>query len=149
MKAPQRHLAHPALAPAAGAAARQLLPAAEAGLQLAHSPRLVAQRQAIRAAFGAAAQAAAVPASGMPAPLRAGIEALSGQDLSDVRVHANSARPAALNALAYAQGSEIHLAPGQEQQLPHEAWHVVQQRQGRVRATAEVAGVAVNDDRAQ
>jgi len=127
--------------------------ATDRALELAQSPRLIAQRLAIRQAFGSAAQrkeesgaqATAHPRA-MPAPLLAGIEALSGLDLSDVRVHTGSARPAALDALAYAQGSDIHLAPGQERQLPHEAWHVVQQRQGRVRATTEMAGIGVNDD---
>lgn len=85
--------------------------------------------------------------TGMPEQLKAGIESLSGMDMSDVRVHANSDKPAQLNALAYAQGNDIHLAPGQEQHLPHEAWHVVQQRQGRVNATRQMAGVAVNDDK--
>ena len=144
---PHRVRILPQIDPDPGAAAG---PAGERALQLAHSPRLVAQRQAIRNAFGGAAQLKAaddVPsARAMPAPLLSGIEALSGMDLSDVRVHANSAQPAALNALAYAQGSDIHLAPGQERQLPHEAWHVVQQRQGRVAATAQWGGVGVNDD---
>ncbi len=71
--------------------------------------------------------------TGMPDRLKEGIESLSGMDMSDVRVHTNSGKPAQLNALAYAQGSDIHLSPGQERHLPHEAWHVVQQRQGRVR----------------
>ncbi|WP_235582057.1 DUF4157 domain-containing protein [Rhizobacter sp. Root1221] len=84
--------------------------------------------------------------TGMPDALKAGIESLSGMDLSSVRVHANSDKPAQLNALAYAQGNDIHLGPGQEKHLPHEAWHVVQQRQGRVAETARVAGTKVNDD---
>jgi hypothetical protein len=63
-----------------------------------------------------------------------------------VRVHKSSSRPAQVDALAYTQGNEIHLAPGQEQHLAHEAWHVVQQRQGRVRATTQVAGKGVNDE---
>ena len=84
--------------------------------------------------------------TGMPDGLKAGIESLSGMDMSDVRVHHNSSQPAQLNALAYAQGNDIHLGPGQEQHLPHEAWHVVQQRQGRVQATMQMAGVGVNDD---
>jgi hypothetical protein len=54
-------------------------------------------------------------------------------DLSDVRVHRNSSKPAQLNALPYAQGNDIHLGPGQEQHLPHEAWHVVQLRQASCR----------------
>ncbi|WP_394370397.1 eCIS core domain-containing protein [Hymenobacter pini] len=64
-----------------------------------------------------------------------------------MRVHYNSARPAQLQAHAFAQGSDIHVAPGQEQHLPHEAWHVVQQKQGRVRATHQFKGaVPLNDD---
>ncbi len=83
--------------------------------------------------------------TGMPDRLKAGIESLSGIDMSDVRVHASSDRPARLDALAYTQRSEIHLGPGQERHLAHEAWHVVQQKQGRVRATAEVKGLPLND----
>ncbi|HEX3047638.1 MAG TPA: DUF4157 domain-containing protein [Bacillota bacterium] len=67
-------------------------------------------------------------------------------DLSEVRVHYNSSKPAQVGALAYTQGTDIHVAPGQEEHLPHEAWHVVQQAQGRVRPTMQFKGVAVNDD---
>ncbi|GHV01496.1 hypothetical protein AGMMS49521_1870 [Campylobacterota bacterium] len=49
-------------------------------------------------------------------------------------------------AKAYAQGRDIFIAPGQEHHLPHEAWHVVQQMQGRVKPTAIVNGVELNDD---
>lgn len=84
--------------------------------------------------------------TGMPDPLKSGLERLSGMDLSDVRVHANSPKPAQLNALAYAQGNDIHVGPGQEKHVPHEAWHVVQQAQGRVRPTMQMAGVQINDD---
>lgn len=86
--------------------------------------------------------------TGLPDQLKAGLEALSGMDLSSVRVHRNSAKPAQLNALAYAQGTDIHLGPGQEKHLPHEAWHVVQQAQGRVKATTQMkTGVPINDDK--
>lgn len=78
--------------------------------------------------------------------LKTGIESLSGMDLSDVRVHANSDKPARINALAFTQGNDIHLGPGQERHLPHEAWHVVQQRQGRVMPTLRTQGMAINDD---
>jgi len=85
--------------------------------------------------------------TGLPDQLKSGIESLSGFSMDHVRVHFNSSQPAQLNALAYAQGSDIHLAPGQEQHLPHEAWHVVQQAQGRVRPTLQMKdGVPVNDD---
>lgn len=84
--------------------------------------------------------------TGMPDRLKAGIESLSGIDMSDVRVHANSDKPAQLNALAFTQGNQIHLGPGQTKHLPHEAWHVVQQKQGRVRATTLIKGLGINDD---
>jgi hypothetical protein len=87
-------------------------------------------------------------AGGLPGGLRAGIETLSGVGMDGVRVHYNSSRPAQLNAHAYAQGTDIHLAPGQEQHLPHEAWHVVQQAQGRVEPTTDVSGTPVNDSAA-
>ncbi len=66
--------------------------------------------------------------------------------MGDVRVHRGSARPAAVGALAFTEGDEIYLAPGQDQHLPHEAWHVAQQKQGRVQPTAYAQGKAVNDD---
>jgi hypothetical protein len=85
--------------------------------------------------------------TGMPDQLKSGIESLSGLAMDHVQVHYNSAKPAQLNAHAYAQGSDIHLAPGQEQHLPHEAWHLVQQAQGRVQPTLQLnGGVPVNDD---
>jgi hypothetical protein len=123
---------------------------------------MVAQRKQFEAALGDAA-VAGQPADrlepapsaaehgqpGLPAGLRSGIESLSGLPMGHVLVHYNSARPAELGALAFAQGHEIHLGPGQEQHLPHEAWHVVQQAQGRVPATMQLeSGVQVNDNAA-
>lgn len=80
----------------------------------------------------------------LPGALRSGIEALSGFALDDVRVHYNSPQPAQLQALAYTQGTDIHVAPGQERHLAHEAWHVVQQKQGRVQPTLHLN--STNDD---
>ncbi|MBP0021554.1 MAG: DUF4157 domain-containing protein [Cyanobacteria bacterium SBLK] len=85
--------------------------------------------------------------TGLPDRLKEGIERLSGYDLSGVRVNYNSPKPAQVNALAYTQGTAIEVAPRQEQHLPHEAWHVVQQMQGRVREQFKVNGVGVNGDR--
>ncbi|MBL6448136.1 DUF4157 domain-containing protein [Fulvivirga sp. 29W222] len=85
--------------------------------------------------------------TGLPDNLKAGIENLSGYSMDDVKVHYNSPKPAQLNAHAYAQGTDIHVAPGQEQHLPHEAWHTVQQKQGRVQPTMQMkGGMNVNDD---
>jgi len=114
-----------------------------------HSPHMVAQRRKLQDMVGGDTAPAVQPASGgrgLPEGLRNGLESLSGIDLSDVRVQTVSSQPAQLQAYAFARGNEIHLAPGQERHLPHEAWHLVQQRQGRVAATGRVGGVAVNDD---
>jgi hypothetical protein len=84
--------------------------------------------------------------TGLPDTLKSGMESLSGVSMDDVKVHLNSKKPEALQAHAYAQGTDIHVGPGQEKHLPHEAWHVVQQKQGRVKPTVKVNGdVPVND----
>ena len=85
--------------------------------------------------------------TGLPNNLKAGIENLSGLSMSDVTVHYNSSKPAQLQALAYTQGTDIHVGPGQEKHLAHEAWHVVQQKQGRVKPTWQAKGVMMNDDK--
>jgi hypothetical protein len=84
--------------------------------------------------------------TGLPDNLKSGMEQLSGQSLDHVKVHYNSSKPAAVQAHAYAQGSDIHLASGQEKHLPHELGHVVQQAQGRVKPTTSVGGMSVNDN---
>ena len=85
--------------------------------------------------------------TGLPDNLKLGIENLSGHSMNDVKVHFNSDKPTQLNAHAYAQGTNIHLASGQEKHLPHEAWHVVQQKQGRVKPTLQMkTSIAINDD---
>ena len=80
----------------------------------------------------------AKPDTGLPDHLKSGIECMSGFSMDDVRVHYNSDKPGQLKALAYAQGTDIHIGPGQEKHLPHEAWHVVQQKQGRVNANLQM-----------
>ncbi len=84
--------------------------------------------------------------TGLPDNLKAGLENLSGMAMDKVKVHYHSSKPAQLQALAYTQGTDIHIGPGQEKHLPHEAWHVAQQMQGRVKPTMQVNGVAINDD---
>lgn len=89
----------------------------------------------------------ASPPNGLPWQLKRGIESLSGHNMDDVVLHRNSSAPAQLNAHAFARGNEIHLAPGQEKHLPHEAWHIAQQKQGRVKPTLQLKNkVAINDD---
>ncbi|HLL32144.1 MAG TPA: DUF4157 domain-containing protein [Allosphingosinicella sp.] len=112
------------------------------------SPRFGLAAVAPRSGLGGNVQAG-LPApnpDGLPEPLKSNMERMSGLALDDVRIHRNSSRPAQLGALAFTQGSDIHLAPGEEGHLAHEAWHAVQQKQGRVKPTLRIGGVAASDD---
>lgn len=84
--------------------------------------------------------------TGLPDSLKNGIESLSGYSMDDVKVHYNSSEPAHLQSLAYAQGRDIYVAPGQEKHLGHEAWHIVQQKQGRVAPTMQMDSININND---
>ncbi len=65
-----------------------------------------------------------------------------------VKFNFNSNKPSQLGAKAYAQGNEIHFAPGQNDThtVAHEAAHVVQQKNGKVNPTGSVNGMNVNTD---
>lgn len=115
---------------------------------VAQSPRVVMQRKAMGDGFGGASAPVGGGSGGLPGNLTRGIAALSGMDVSDVSVFRNSSKPAQFKALAFAQDNAIHLGPGQEKHLPHEAWHIVQQRQGRVKADMQMKGGAVNTNAA-
>lgn len=86
--------------------------------------------------------------TGLPDALKAKFEKISGFSLDNIKVHYNSDKPQKAGAYAYAQGTDIHISPGQEKHLPHEAWHVVQQAQGRVKPTLQMKGIQVNDESA-
>lgn len=83
--------------------------------------------------------------TGMPDNLKVGIESLSRFSMDDVRVHYNSSKPPTFQALAYTQGTDIHVAPKQEKH-PYEAWHVAQQMAGRISPTTIINGLPVNDN---
>lgn len=94
------------------------------------------------------AEGAGVPRpnlTGIPTQMKLDFERRSGLSFDDVRVHYNSDKPARLGALAYTQGTQIHVGPGQERSLPHELGHVIQQKAGRVRPTRWIGGLPVND----
>ncbi|MCC5667909.1 DUF4157 domain-containing protein [Nostoc sp. CHAB 5784] len=84
--------------------------------------------------------------TGLPNHLKTAAENYSGYSLDDVKVHYNSPKPAQLQAYAYAQGTNIYVAPGRERDLRHEVGHVIQQKQGRVKPTIQAKGMAINDD---
>jgi len=92
--------------------------------------------------------------TGMPAPVRAKMENVFKADFSNVRVHPASARAVELGALAFAQGNEIHVAPGHwapetpkgQELLGHELGHVMQQWTGKAKTTELHMGVGLNDE---
>jgi hypothetical protein len=161
MKKPQRRWAllgweHPMRSldpPRSGAADRK--PAARPRGPVA-APRPVQTPRQFSGGAGARREAPAAPhlpgtsrtAHRLPERLQTVMEAMSGFSLADVVVHRNSAEPARFGAAAFAKGDQIHMAPGQERHLPHEAWHVVQQKQGRVRPTLQMKGGGINEDAA-
>jgi len=82
--------------------------------------------------------------TGIPTQMKLNFEARSGLSFDDVRVHYNSDKPAQIGALAYTEGTQVHIGPGQERHLRHELGHVVQQKQGRVRPNSQINGQPVN-----
>jgi hypothetical protein len=119
--------------------------------------RKQADARAQPALQGEADQPAAAPARGggkpLPQHVRAKMEASLGADFSAVQIYEGPEAEAA-GALAYTRGTDIFFAPGQydpesergQELLGHELAHVVQQAQGRVQATHQAKGLAVNDD---
>ena len=115
-----------------------------------------ADGETLQAAAGdSPANATASPAntSGIPVGLQVKMGSALNTDLSGVTVHPNSHKAVEVGALAYTQGSDIHFAPGQynpstsagKKLIGHEVAHVVQQAEGRVQPTGEIAGLPLND----
>ena len=84
--------------------------------------------------------------TGLPDTMKMNMESMSGSDMSSVRVIRNSTEPQRLGAYSFARYPEIHLGPGREQDLGHEAGHIVQQALGQVKANTQFMGMAGNDD---
>jgi hypothetical protein len=88
----------------------------------------------------------------LPDAVRGQMEAALGADFSAVRVHVGP-QAERIGAVAFTLGNDLYFAPGRfqpdtiqgKQLLGHELAHVIQQRQGRVRASG--GGVAVVQDR--
>ena len=61
-------------------------------------------------------------------------------------IHYNSPEPRKYGARAFTKNSEIYIAPGEENVLPHELGHVYQQETQNIPATGEIKGEKVNTD---
>jgi uncharacterized protein DUF4157 len=119
--------------------------------EIADAP--VVQRRAT--APQATAPQAAAPTTGggdaLPEAVRGKMEGAFGTSFEDVRIHQGD-HAEGVGAAAYAQGSNLHFAPGQyapgtpagDELIGHELTHVVQQRAGRVDAPQHKGGI--NDD---
>ena len=91
----------------------------------------------------------------LPPKVQMKMENAFGQDFSNVNIHKDSKSATDVGALAYAQGNDVHFAPGQfkpntqagQELIGHELTHVVQQREGRVKPTTQAKGLPVNDDK--
>jgi hypothetical protein len=98
---------------------------------------------------------AAPPVSthGIPLSVQTKMEGALNTSLAGVTVHPNSGKATEVGALAYTQGTDIHVAPGHysphtssgQRLLGHELAHVAQQMEGRVQPTGEVGGLPLND----
>ncbi|UED76726.1 DUF4157 domain-containing protein [Brevibacillus sp. DP1.3A] len=90
----------------------------------------------------------------LPDSVQTKMEKAFHTDFSDVQIHPESSVASQIGAVAFAQGNDIHFAPGTyqpetqsgQQLLGHELTHVVQQRQGRVKANVPDASLPINDD---
>jgi pimeloyl-ACP methyl ester carboxylesterase len=90
----------------------------------------------------------------LPENVQSKMESSFGQDFSDVNIHTDSDNATKLGAKAYAQGKDVHFAPGEfqpnskegQELIGHELTHVVQQKEGKVQG-GEVHGKdMVNQD---
>jgi hypothetical protein len=90
----------------------------------------------------------------LPDAVQDKMETAFAADFSDVSIQEGPQAPE-IGALAYAQGEEVHFAPGEfspettsgQELLGHELAHVVQQREGRVGGpTTTAKGVPINAD---
>lgn len=90
----------------------------------------------------------------LPGDVKAQMETSMGADFSGVKVHENSKQATQMGALAYAQGQDLHFAPGTfdtssqagKELIGHELAHVKQQSEGKVSANGSVGGQAMNND---
>ncbi len=92
--------------------------------------------------------------SSLDETVQAKMENAFQEDFSDVQLTKDSDQATKMGAQAFAQGNKIHFAPGNykphttegQELIGHELAHVVQQKQGRVKATTQAKGAPVNDD---
>jgi hypothetical protein len=158
---PQGALSRPVMSASSGVVQANVIGGNHAlQARLAQVSRAQNGAQSIQRKSGPGVEAFRVPlrekSGGLPLPdaVRTKMEAAFSADFSDVRVHIGR-EASSLGAIAYTWGTNIHFAPGQyspntlqgQKLLGHELWHVVQQKNGRVKNPFG-GGVAVVQDHA-
>ncbi len=104
--------------------------------------------------FGPRVESKASDSNSLDGTVQAKMENAFQEDFSDVKVTKDSDEATQMGAQAFTQGDKIHFAPGNykphstegQELIGHELTHVVQQKQGRVKATTQAKGAPVNDD---
>jgi hypothetical protein len=90
----------------------------------------------------------------LPENLQTKMESSFGEDFSDVNIHTDSDKATELGAKAFAQGKDLHFAPGEfqpnskegQELIGHELTHVVQQKEGTVQGSEVHGKDMVNQD---
>jgi len=82
--------------------------------------------------------------TGIPTQMKLEFERRSGLSFDDVRVHYNSEKPDRFQTDAYTYGTDVYIAPGQNDTLRHELGHVIQQKRGIRHYDAIENGVPVS-----
>ena len=126
--------------------------ARQPGIGNAALARMLGRAQHAPAAVQRSAAHDVLRAPGQPlsAPVKEEMEARLGADLSDVRVHTDSAARASaaeLGARAYTSGSHVVIGDGgaDKHTLAHELTHAIQQRTGPVAGTDVGNGLKLSD----
>jgi hypothetical protein len=122
--------------------------------QLMEEEEEMAQTKMAQGAEVSSSAGSAGSSAEMPANVQAKMEDTMGADFSGVNIHKDSDKATNVGALAYAQGNDVHFAPGQfkpestkgQELIGHELAHVVQQREGRVQSTMQKKGMNINND---
>jgi hypothetical protein len=92
--------------------------------------------------------------TGLPEQVQTKMESAFNTSFSDVKIHTNSSKASDIGAQAFTQGNNVHFAQAKfnpssqsgQELIGHELSHVVQQREGRVKPTTQMKGVAINND---
>ncbi len=93
--------------------------------------------------------------SSIPKNVMNKMESSFNTDFTNVNIKKDSQQAIDIGALAFTQGNSVHFAPGQfkpetkkgQELIGHEFAHVVQQREGKVKANKQIGKFPINDNK--